>query len=51
MIAIFYGQAVDSDMGQLTMRVIPIGRVPSDLCMFDELDRRMEFTFEINHNL
>lgn len=45
-IAIFYGQADDPDMGQLTMRVIPIGHVTSDLGIFDELDSRMEFTFD-----
>lgn len=45
-IAIFYGQADDTDMGHLTMRVIPVGRITSDLSIFDELDSRMEFTFD-----
>ena len=47
-IAIFYGQAEDPDMGQLTMRVIPIGQITSDLSVFNELDNRMNFIFENN---
>lgn len=45
-IAIFYGQADDPDMGHLTMRVIPIGHVNSDLSIFKELGNRMEFIFD-----
>lgn len=44
----FYGQAEDPDMGQLTMRVIPIGQITSDLSVFNELDNRMNFIFENN---
>ena len=47
-IAIFYGQAENPDMGQLTMRVIPIGQITSDLSVFNELDNRMNFIFENN---
>lgn len=28
------------------MRIIPIGKVISDLTVFDEMDSRLEFTFE-----
>lgn len=45
-IAIFYAKADDPDMGQLTMRVIPIGKVTSGLGTFDEMDSRLEFTFD-----
>lgn len=37
-------------MGQLTMRVIPIGQITSDLSVFNELDNRMNFIFEITNN-
>lgn len=45
-IAIFYAKADDPAMGQLTMRIIPIGKVTSDLAAFDEMDSRLEFTFD-----
>ncbi|MCM1331624.1 MAG: cyclophilin-like fold protein [Bacteroides sp.] len=45
-IAIFYAKADDPSMGQLTMRIIPIGKVTSDLTAFDELESRLEFTFD-----
>lgn len=45
-IAIFYAKADDPDMGQLTMRIIPIGKVTSGLGTFDEMDSRLEFTFD-----
>ncbi len=45
-IAIFYAKADDPDMEQLTMRIIPIGKVTSDLVIFDEMDSRLEFTFD-----
>lgn len=45
-IAIFYAKADDPDMGQLTMRIIPIGKVTSGLETFDEMDSRLEFTFD-----
>lgn len=45
-IAIFYAKADDPDMGQLGMRVIPIGKVTSDLRAFDEMESRLEFTFD-----
>lgn len=45
-IAIFYAKADDPNMGQLTMRIIPIGKVTSDLGIFDEMDSRLEFTFD-----
>lgn len=45
-IAIFYAKADDPDMGQLSMRVIPIGKVTSDLGTFDEMESRLEFTFD-----
>lgn len=47
-IAIFYAKADDPDMGTLTMRIIPIGKVTSDLGAFDEMDSRLEFTFDDN---
>ena len=45
-IAIFYAKADDPSMGQLTMRIIPIGKVTSDLGAFDEMESRLEFTFD-----
>lgn len=45
-IAIFYAKSDDPDMGQLGMRVIPIGKVTSDLGAFDEMKSRLEFTFD-----
>ena len=45
-IAIFYAKADDPDMGQLTMRIIPIGKVTSELGVFDEMENRLEFTFD-----
>lgn len=47
-IAIFYAKADDPNMGTLTMRIIPIGKVTSDLGAFDEMDSRLEFTFDDN---
>lgn len=44
-IAIFYAKDNDPDMGHLGMRVIPIGRVTSDLEAFDKMGGRIEFTF------
>ena len=44
-IAIFYAKADDPQMGHLTMRIIPIGRVTSSLTPFDEMGSRLEFTF------
>lgn len=45
-IAIFYAKADDPSMGKLTMRIIPIGKVTSDLGIFDEMESRLEFTFD-----
>lgn len=45
-IAIFYAKADAPDMGQLGMRIIPIGKVTSDLGAFDEMESRLEFTFD-----
>ena len=45
-IAIFYDKADDPNMGQLTMRIIPIGKVTSGLEIFNEMDSRLEFTFD-----
>lgn len=45
-IAIFYAKADDPNMGQLTMRIIPLGKVTSDLTVFDEMESRLEFTFD-----
>lgn len=45
-IAIFYDKADDPDMGQLTMRIIPIGKVTSGLEIFNEMDSRLEFIFD-----
>lgn len=45
-IAIFYAKADDPSMGILTMRIIPIGKVTSDLGIFDEMESRLEFTFD-----
>lgn len=41
-LAIFYAQ---TDRPNLTMEVYPIGRVTSDLAIFDTLDSRVEITF------
>lgn len=41
-IAIFYAQ---TDRPNLTMEVVPIGKVTSDLSVFDTLPARAEFTF------
>ncbi len=43
-IAIFYAQ---TDRPNLTMEVIPIGKVTSDLSVFDTLDSREDITFSI----
>lgn len=49
-IAIFYGKADDPSLGQLTMRVIPIGKlVGADLSVFDTMSSREEFTFDNNN--
>lgn len=45
-IAIFYAKADDPSMGTLTMRIIPIGKVTSDLTVFDNIDSRLSFTFD-----
>ena len=45
-IAIFYAQ---TDNPNLTMRVIPIGKVTGDLKIFDNLNRREVITFELNN--
>lgn len=45
-IAIFYAKADDPSMGTLTMRIIPIGKVTSDLETFGNMESRMEFKFE-----
>lgn len=42
--AIFYAQTDNPD---LTMEVIPIGRVTSDLSVFDELPGNVDITFEL----
>lgn len=42
--AIFYAQ---TDHPDLTMEVIPIGRVTSDLSVFDELPGNVDITFEL----
>ena len=42
--AIFYAQ---SDNPNLSVDVIPIGRVTSDLSVFDDLDSREEITFSL----
>ena len=42
-IAIFYAQ---TSRPNLTMEVVPIGKVTSDLSVFDTLPSRAEFTFE-----
>lgn len=46
MLAVTGCSANDPNMGQLTMRIIPIGKVTSDLWIFDEMDSRLEFTFD-----
>lgn len=46
MLAITGCLANDPNMGQLTMRIIPIGKVTSDLGFFDEMDSRLKFTFD-----
>jgi hypothetical protein len=43
-LAIFYAQ---TDRPNLTMKVIPIGRVTSDLAVFDTLDSRVNITFSL----
>lgn len=43
-IAIFYAQ---TDRPNLTMEVVPIGKVTSDLSVFDALPYRAEFTFSM----
>lgn len=45
-IAIFYAKADDPGMGTLTMRIIPIGKITSALNIFDEMQSRLEFTFD-----
>ncbi|WP_294477698.1 cyclophilin-like fold protein [uncultured Bacteroides sp.] len=40
-IAIFYAKANNPNMGTLTMRIIPIGKVTSDLETFDEMESRL----------
>lgn len=45
-IAIFYAKADDPSMGTLTMRIIPIGKVTSELGVFNEMQSRLEFTFD-----
>lgn len=42
--AIFYSQSKDSN---LSVDVIPIGKVTSDLSIFNELDSREEITFSL----
>ena len=42
--AIFYAQ---TDHPDLTMEVIPVGRVTSDLAVFDELPASVDITFEL----
>lgn len=44
-IAIFYAKDDDPQMGHLSMRIIPIGRVTSPLEAFDEMESRLEFVF------
>lgn len=44
-IAIFYAQ---TERPNLTMEVVPIGRVTSALSVFDTLSSRAEFTFSLN---
>lgn len=44
-IAIFFAQTSNPN---LTMRVIPIGRITSDLSVFDDMDSRMEMIFANN---
>ena len=39
-----------SDKPNLTMEVIPIGKVISDLTIFDEIDANVEMTFEVENN-
>lgn len=43
-LAIFYAQ---TDRPDLTMEVIPIGKVTSDLSVFDELPRNVDITFSL----
>lgn len=45
-IAIFYAKADDPSMGTLTIRIIPIGKVTSDLGAFDEMESWLEFSFD-----
>lgn len=49
-IAIFYAKADDPQMGHLTMRIIPIGRVTSPLDAFDDMPTRLEFNFNNKNN-
>lgn len=42
--AIFYAQTDDPD---LSVDVIPIGRVTSDLSVFDDIDSQVEVTFSL----
>lgn len=44
MLAVTGCPANDPNMGQLTMRIIPIGKVTFGI--FDEMDSRLEFTFD-----
>lgn len=46
-VAIFYAQ---TDRPNLTMEVISMGRVTSDLSVFDELDSSEDITFELAEN-
>lgn len=46
-VAIFYAQ---TDRPNLTMKVISIGKVTSDLSVFDELDSAEDITFELAEN-
>lgn len=36
----------ETGMGTLTMRIIPIGKITSALNIFDEMQSRLEFTFD-----
>lgn len=48
-IAIFYAKADDPSMGTLTMRIIPIGKVTSNLRLFSEMESQLTFTFGDAH--
>lgn len=41
-----HAKAEEPNMGTLTMRIIPIGKVTSDLSAFDEMESRLEFAFD-----